>query len=968
MIKSIPLFTQNLFVATALLIATLTPLQSASDSGRFKLNLRHDHAIEVRSPDGSSALFLPIFNLLFSAENPNLQTRWGRYRDAGLKSGDTGSIYHVLTWGRPAEAVQNAGHVADGYDPDSDRFYGTDRSPNLFDAGQLTVIRATSARETASRITWIFPETKGVTLTADVYVPADGSEPRLDIKARVTTAGWYSFGYVGAPSQDPSKIEELWQPLVYTEKRFPENSFLEASSRLPIPTTLVRYRGTTVGVMADPAELPFQPMPTLANSRFGVSLRNREGQAQPMLFAPILGGEGSKLTAGAEFSFAHRLVVAHKNIDQTQEHLARTLFGFSDIRHNILGSLNATFERMLQFGLSDYAKFNADLRGFAYDTDVPGSVKNVSALHPLSLAIVTDNREIFDRLARPLAEFFVSRERFLFTTDPKVKGQSVSARLGGLGAPLSEFASLYELTGNRTPFFLDAARSLFGKDRILNLESLLRGDFWANSLALYQATGDKKWLERAKRDADDYLKRRVDTPQTNFEDPDSRGLFFWTSFSPQWIELLELYEETGDRRYLEAAQKGARNYTRYIWTAPKIPDGNVTVNEGGFAPNYRTGPKFGRVALAEESVPAWQVSEIGLTPESSGTSRGHRGILFACYAPWMLRIAMLTGDEFLHDIARSAIIGRYTSFPGYHLNTARTTAYQKPDFAERPKDQLNAMTSIHYNHIWPQIALVFDYLVSDAYAKSKGKVDFPGRYAEGYGYLQQKVYGDRPGKIYDADNLYLWMPRGVVEVSHPELNYIVARGKGTVAFAFTNQSKSALKSRVKLNPRLVALPTSGSARVTLWKDGKKSRPAPLAADGSFEIEASAEGITAAVVEGVSPQTAFQAMILDKDAPPLPASTSVCDLGFRGVRAVAMRFGGGNLTSVYAYLPDFDREIRHCTLYYRQGSGAYTALKDNAFPFDYTLPVQGSAPLEFYVEVDLAQGGREKSPVGKVHFQ
>ncbi len=967
MIKSVFSFTQNLSVATVLLIASVTPLQSASDSSRFKLSLRHDHAIEVRAPDGSSALFLPIFNLLFSAENPNLQTRWGRYRDAGLKSGDTGSVYHVLTWGRPAEAVQNAGHVADGYDPDSDRFYGADRSPNLFDAGQLTVIRATSAREAAGRISWIFPETKGVTLTADIYVPADGSEPRLDLKARVTAAGWYSFGYVGAPSRDPEKIDELWQPLVYTEKRFPENSFLEASSRLPIPTTLVQYRGTTVGVMADPVELPFQPMPTLAASRFGVSLRNRDGQAQPMLFAPILGGAGSKLDAGAKFSFTHRLVVTRKNIDQTQEHLARTLFGFSDTRHNILGSLNATFDRMLQFGLSDYAKFNADLRGFAYDTDVPGAVKNVSALHPLSLAIVTDNREIFERLARPLAEFFVSRERFLFTTDPKVKGQSVSARLGGLGAPLSEFASIYGLSGNRTPFFLDAARSLFGKNRILNLESLLRGEFWANSLALYRATGDKKWLERAKRDADDYLKRRIDTPQTNFEDPDSRGLFFWTSFSPQWIELLELYEETGERRYLEAARKGARNYTRYVWMAPKIPDANVTVNEGGFAPNYRPWPRFERVALAEESVPAWQVSEIGLTPESSGTSRGHRGILFACYAPWMLRIAMLTGDAFLHDIARSAIIGRYTSFPGYHLNTARTTAYQKPDFAERPKEQLNAMTSIHYNHIWPQIALVFDYLVSDAYAKSKGKVDFPSRYAEGYGYLQQKVYGDRPGKIYDADNLYLWMPRGVVEVSHPELNYIVARGESRLALALTNQSQLAVKSRVRLNPALVGLTTGSPARFVAWLDGKRQPARDVPADGSFEIEVSAAGVTALVIEGVDPQVGFQQQVL-ADTPALPAKGSVCELDYRGARAVAMRFGAGDLTSVYAYLPDFEREIARCTVRYRQEGLADGQLEDRAFPFDYTLPVRNESPLEFWFETELKDGRTEKSPVGRILFR
>lgn len=947
-------------------LAFVSPLV-AQTPARHQLDLLPDHTVEVVAPDGARARFAPEFTILYADKDPHLQTRWGRYQDAGLASGDAGSIYHVLTWGRPSAAVVTDEHVADGFDPDADRHYGAGRSPNLFAAGRVTTVRASRARTDNGRITWEFPEANGAQLRAEAFVPADGSAPVMHWSARAGAAGWYSFGYTGAPICQPADVDELWQPLIYTERRFPENAFLEASARLTLPLTLVRRAGTTVGVMADPKEMPFQPMPLFAASRFGVALRNREGLAQPMLFAPILGGAGSKLNAGAEFAFTQRLLVTARDIDATQEHLARSLFNFSDIRHNALGSLNATFERMLQFGLSEYARFNADLRGFAYDTDVPGSVKNVSALHPLSLSLVTDNREIFDTLARPLAEFFVSRERFLFSVHLDAKGQSVSPHLRGLGAPLNEFATLHEMTAGRTPFFVQTAQSLFGKNRVLNLVAELRGDFWANSLALYRATGDRAWLERAKRDADDYLRTRIDTRPVNFEDPFSRGLFFWTSFAPQWKELLELYEETGETRYLEAARKGARNYTRYIWFTPALPDENVTVNDGGFAASYRTGPKYPRVPLAEETVPAWLVSEMGLTPESSGTSRGHRGILLACYAPWMMRIAALTGDQFLHDVARSAIIGRYTSFPGYHLNAARTTSYMKPNFAERPKDELNAMTSIHYNHIWPHIALLLDYLVSDAYAKSRGAVDFPSRYAEGYGYLQQKVYGDRPGRIYGVEGLYLWMPRGVAQVEHPELNYVVARGDNCVALVFTNQSKAAVRSRVQLNAELVHL-GGRSSTLRVWQQGAAQAPGALAADGSFTVDVAPEGITAVVIDGAQAKVRFQNQMLAADTPPLPSEGSICDLGFRGARAVAMRFGAGDLTSVYAYLPDLGREIAHCTLHYRQGDAPFTALADGTFPFDYTLPVRGDAPMEFFVEVQLKDGRSEKSPVGRVLFK
>jgi hypothetical protein len=940
-------------------------LGAAQAAGRYQIKLEKTGAAAVSAPDGGGAVFAPVFGILYSGENPNLATRWGRYKDAGLSSGDQGSIYHVLTWGASSKKVTGAGHVADGYDPNADRFYGPGRSPDFFKAGKFTKLRAADAVEKDGCIIWTFPETDGVALAAELRAPADGSQPVMRLSARVAKAGWYSFGYLGAPSCAPSEVNALWQPLIYTERRFPEGSFLEASGRCPLPVTLVERGGTTVGVMADPDELPFQPMPTLGNSRFGVSLRNQEGRAQPMLFAPIFGGAGSRMQAGGAFVFSERLIVARATLDRTREQLARTLFGFSDVRHNILGSLNSAFERMVDFGLGEYAKFNDELRGFAYDTDVPGAVKNVSSLQPYSISLVLDDRAIFTKLARPLAEYFISRERFLFSTDPKAKGQSVSSRLGGLGAPLSEYTALYELTGRRTPFFLQAAESLFGKDRVLNLDSVSRGDFWANSLALYRATGDRKWLDRAMRDADDYLRRRVDTPQTGFEDPDSRGMFFWTSYSSQWVELYELYEETGERRYLDAAHAGARNYAHYIWLCPRIPDGNVTVNEGGFAPSYRSGPKYPKVPLPEETVPAWQVSEIGLTPESSGTSRGHRGILLACYAPWMLRIAALTGDTFLHDIARSAVIGRYTSFPGYHLNTARTTSYQKPDFAERPKDELNTMTSIHYNHIWQHIALVFDYLVSDACAKSGGGVDFPSHYAEGYGYLQQKIYGDRPGRVYDAGRLYLWMPRGVVTVENQELNHIVARGENTLAIVLTNQSRDAVKSRVKLNPALTGLPPAGSAAtVSSWQNGLPQAARTLGADGSLEVDVAPAGVTALVIRGVTPRPGFQREMLESGQPALPREGGTAELGFRGARAVALSFGARDLTSVYIYLPDFEREITRCTLYYRQ-DGEFTALEDNAYPYDYTVPAPVGAPVEFYMEARLRDGRVEKSPVGRV---
>lgn len=929
-----------------------------------RLTLTPAGEVEVAMADGAVARFAPVVAVLSARSDPNLEMRWGKFPEAAMQLNDTGSIYNVLTWGRKnAAATAATAHVEDGFDPAVDRGYGGGRTADLFAAGKLKMLRAPAGRSDGRRIEWEFPADEAATVRAELDLPPDGTAPRLRLKATVKADGWYSFGYLGAPETPPAEVSELWQPLIYNERRFPHESFLEAAYRCPLPTTLVTRGGVTTGVLADPAEYPFQPLPNFANSRFGVALRNARGLAQPMLFAPLLGGAGSRMKAGETREFVMRLVVAQANLSATYERVARSLYGFADVRHNALGSLNATFERMLEFGLSDYAKFNADLRGFAYDTDVPGAVKNVSALHPLGLALVTDRPEIYKRLARPLMEFFVSRERFLFTTDPKVKGQSASSRLGGLGAPLTEYANLYAMSGKRTPFFRTAAEGLFGRDRILNLQGNIRGDNWSNALGLYRATGEKRWLDLAIKDADAYLKTRVGVRAADYSDPDSRGLFFWTAFTPQWIELFELYEETRLPRFLDAAHAGARDYAQFVWLAPRIPDGDVRVNEDGLAPAYRSGPRFPRIKAEPETVPAWRTSEIGLTSESAPTSKGARGIFLACYAPWMLRIAAHKNDAFLHDIARSAIIGRYTSFPGYHINTARTTAYEKPDFARRGKDELNSATSIHYNHIWPHIALLFDYLVADVFAKSRGAIDFPSRYAEGYGYLQQRVFGDRPGKVHDEGGMYLWMPRGVLTVDHPELNFVAARGEAKLAIALTNQSKSAVKSRVTLSRERIAPVPGAGAKVTVWENNRRVREEPLAADARIAVDVAAEGITTLIVSGVAPRVEFQDQILGRAAR-LPAE-SVVDLGWRGARGVVLSFGAGELTSAYVYLPDQERTVTRCTVHFRQGGGEYRAMTDTSYPYDFTLPVAGDAPLEFWFETQSSSGPAEKSPVGRL---
>jgi hypothetical protein len=737
--------------------------------------------------------------------------------------------------------------VEDGFDPKVDKALAG-RTVDWYLAGASREVVASGAKVEGDRVVWSFGEDEGGTMSASLELAAGKGEPVLRFRYVPKSAGWYSVVYAGAPAVAREGAEEIFQSLIWTEKRVPNRAYLTEAYRCTVPATLVRTGGVTSGVVVEPGYLPFQPMPTLANSKFGMSVVNEKGEVQSVVAAPILGGAGSKLGAGEGTELAVRLLVREGTIDGAYEYIAREVFGFRDVRHNVVGSLNTTLENTIDYAMSEWARFNSELRGSAYDTDVPGSVKNISSLHPLGAALVTDDEAIYTERARPMMEYAASRERFLFTTDPTVKGQGASAKLNGPGVPLTEMTALYEMSHRRSPVFLKLAQQVWGKKRSLNLDADLVGDSWQNALAMYRATGEKSWLEKAVMGADKYVEKRVKTTQTDYSDPESRGMFFWTSYAPNWMELSDLYDATGEKRFLEAAREGARDFARFVYLCPAIPDGTVTVDEGGFAPRYRGGTKLKPIPVQPETVEAWQVSEMGLTCEGSATSKGHRGILLTSFAPWMLRLAEATGDSFLHDIGRSAVIGRYRSFPGYHMNTARTTVYQKVDFARRPMDELNSTTSLHYNHIWAQVAMEIDYLVSDVEARSKGAVAFPGAYAEGYAYVQSRVYGHAAGSVYGEGDVWLWMPRGVMKVEDQELNYVVMRGPRGVYVAFANQSDREVESRFVMNEGLVTMPGEVKARV--WRENKPGGEIAVSKGGGV-VKVAPKGLTVVALDGAA---------------------------------------------------------------------------------------------------------------------
>jgi hypothetical protein len=71
----------------------------------------------------------------------------------------------------------------------------------------------------------------------------------------------------------------------------------------------------------------------------------------------------------------------------------------------------------------------------------------------------------------------------------------------------------------------------------------------------------------------------------------------------------------------------------------------------------------------------------------------------------------------------------------------------------------------------------------DAFAKSKGAIDFPSRYAEGYAYIKSKVYGDRPARSTATKTCGCGCRAGSVTIDSPQINHVDGHGNGKLYLA-----------------------------------------------------------------------------------------------------------------------------------------------------------------------------------------
>jgi hypothetical protein len=802
---------------------------------------------------------------------------------------------------------------------------GRDGTSRPFSVGRNIIATAVGATRSTNEVTWSFPNHTDFAFSAAVRLPNGNSDPVIDIHFMPKIMAYYSISFTGSPAV--SRLKMLRSPQECAGRSGLQGDFVLSEADVKLPRVMTASPDGGFALVVDPQECRFR-LPSIEDSRFGLMLRFAASDTvQPVILAPLLGGIDSLMKADSSWRFSFRIVARPGDWKSMHRHIAQKIYSVGDQRDSSgSGSLNECLERAMDFLIDrsgkNYAMWSNEQKYYDYFTDQTGVYKPFSPLYGLGAAIVTDDETFYRRRALPAIEFALSRRNNVFSPYEfanRIQVKSASDAVGGPYIGYAQLVSLDFFLRGRAPVIRFLAQS--NKEGKMDM---------ADALAAYRASGNNQDL--------DTIRAMVAKTLTSLGAIQDHFLF----------DFLDAYEATRDPQLIRGATEAAYQAVTRLNHYPIPPGETLTVDRGGGSTVHKH--SFGRhknawgfqppepVLVPEQTVPAWRVSRVGI-PSPAYPMEYWMNMHGA-----ILRTAALAQDDFLRDMARNGMVGRFANYPGDNRSSLSLIG-ERGDAIEAPPWKWNFAT-VNPGHAWDFAGAVIDYLVSDAFDRSRGQIDFPAESASGSGF-RVRVYGARPGVFYGLYGVRLWLPRGLVDTDCVQLNWVAAYSNDTLCIAFMNQSGQAQSANVNLSQDHIAV-LDGESRC--WIDN-----APMqtfrSSSNNLRIYVPPKGIAAYAIPAVVRPT-LQSKMLAVNAPRLGQGSFTELETPSGVIHAMLLSAGRGLTNAYVYAEAYPQDVISAVLRWRQGHGNWTDVHDLIFPYEFSIGLEdegGDFQFEILIE-------------------
>jgi hypothetical protein len=657
---------------------------------------------------------------------------------------------------------------------------------------------------------------------------------KVTVKLKAEQAGYYSIASPELALFDKSNFKWATVPGVFQGNQLNANFINAYAYGQGIPDVPVMVRERTASTLSPLVQnsqnitLAVIPEPgtgrdpwafdtkTQGNWNLGLSVLNRKGNMMPTVYHPVLGQEKSYLAKNDTLSFSFRYTIQADDWFAVMKHAANDIYRFKEVLalKKTASSLTNRVLRMASYVVDDSLSMwqlspykNLEIGAQKYLGGVYGSqtdaIKNSDYGAMWMLARLTGNQKLINnrlpyarnfKLAQQHSEkdffygasegqYFLQNSR-KFTeewgpyTEPIGSTYYLMMDIGNMLLFNPEDANLraelklaaeklltwMKPDGSWEVAYDNKTNEAMFKD-VLDLRPTFYGLFIA-----YKLLGDKKYLEAAKKGADWYIAQAI-----------NKGSFIGvcgdTRFAPDFATaqsvqaLLDLYEVVKESKYQSAAIAAAKIYTASVYTHPVPSIQEKQVNG---------------VKRAD-----WEISQAGLSFEHGGIlgSANHHGpILLASHAGMFIRMFSITKDSLFLTMSRAAAWGRDAFVD------------QKTGVASYYWDAMDKGAGPFPHHAWWQIGWIMDYLLSEVNLRSQGQISFPR------GFITPKVgphqtYGFTPGKVYGT-TASLILREGLVKAESPYVEYVTALNadQRKCFVVLMNNSEQSLKTEVLLNP------------------------------------------------------------------------------------------------------------------------------------------------------------------------